>query len=67
MLHPLYKCKINIHVGDFQVGCVYLNSFLDVTEYLIFAFDIHQTIRTKQRELFLVNEILKNVSSYTHR
>ena len=40
ILHPIYKCKINVHVGDFQVGCLYLNNFLDVTEYSIFAFDI---------------------------
>ena len=52
MLHPIYKCKINIHVGDFQVGCIYLNSFLDVTEYSIFAFDIFIKLVGLNRENF---------------
>ena len=52
ILHPIYTYKINIHVGDFQVGCLYLNSFLVVTEYSIFAFDIFIKLFGLNRENF---------------
>ena len=48
----LRSLKINIHVGDFQVGCLYLSSFLDVTEYSIFAFDIFIKLFGLNRENF---------------
>ena len=44
-------------MGDFQVGGLYLSSFLDVTEYSIFAFDIFIKLFGLNREFFLVNEI----------